>query len=361
MYGLQITNANGQVLVDSDFEHFHFAGRAVLFETTRVPDILSGNNTQHSDPGGQYMSSSQKNGDIFKFILYANADGTSPAPICFIKPSATGTSAPKCAVILTQRSGANWIFWVLQTQGSSAPSVYCFLPLRVMLPSYADPPAGDAYSLVTYSSSGRRTYDARIRPLKLIAAGTTAPPTIARSGGKSNGWNPVFTPDITYIADFSPSVSVDASDLMFYCPSLAHACQEHTETHSGDGYQSQGYSSFFYAWSRADLWWCFYRSTFRIRSATQFEAGYDIYASGHVWQSEEDTSSVFIAFVAVALAAFTFGASLSLIAVAVVSVAIVSSFASANVSLGTYYPYQNGSRNADQTTGFLISRSSYYD
>jgi hypothetical protein len=361
-YGIQLYNDQSQLLIDSEFEHFHFAGKASLFETTQVPYILQGNDTQHSTRDGQSMSSSQINGHIHKFILYANASSDSPPPMCFIKPVGTGSSVfgggERCAIILTQRSGANWIMWVLSSS-SAAPSMYCFLPLRRMLSTYAAPGANDKFSLETFSSAGIKTYDARVRPLKVIASGSVASPAIARTASKANGWNPIFTPDNSSRTSFPMPANTLASDLMFYCPSIAHSCQDHSETHSGDGFQTQGYNSFFYAWARQDLWWCFYRNTFRLGSG-YIDSGYTIYASGHVWKSEEDTTSILGALALAALAFVTFGASLIFIGAVVAGVVLTQAFTNANVASGTYYPYRNGSRNAD-ANGFMISRASFYD
>lgn len=361
-YGIQIFNNDSQVLIDSEFEHFHFAGKAVVFETTRVPNILQGTDTQHSTRGGQYISAYQVNGYIHKFILYANAGSDSPPPMCFIKPVQPAGSlgaGESCAVILTQKSGANWIMWVL-SDISTAPTMYCFLPLRHMLPTYAAPGANDKFSLETFSSAGLKTYDARVRPLKVIASGSITAPAIARTGSKANGWDPIFTPDTGTTASFSFQTRVPTSDLMFYCPSFAHSCQDHTEQYTGSGFQFQGFFSFFYAWARQDLWWCFYRNTFRLGPG-YLQSVYTTYASGHVWRSVEDKTSILGVLAAVALSFVTFGASLAVIAVAIGSLAIAQSFTNAGVASGTYYPYKNGSRNASESNGFMISRASYYE
>ena len=359
-YGIQIKNNQDEILVDSDFEHFHFAGEAVHTGTTKVPAILSGNNTSQSTTGGQYMAASQVNGDIIKYILYANASDDSPAPMCFIKPVSTGPGAPRCGVILTQRSGSHWVIWVLQTSGYARPSLYCFLPLRRMAPARAWPADDDPFSFATFNGKGVRTYDARIRPLKVIATGNIDSPAIARTGSKANGWDPVFTPDTAVNSGFS-AAGAPASDLMFYCPSLSHSCQDHTENTDGSGFQPQGYDSYFYAWARTDLWWCFYRGTFRLINGSTLQAGYDIYASGHVWKSVQDNSSLLGAIAAAALAFATFGASLVVLAAAVAGAAITASFTNAGVASGTYYPYRNSSRNADVGHTYIISRASFYD
>lgn len=358
-YGLQVFNNSNQVLVDSEFEHFHFAGKAQFFSKTRVPDILGGNFTDHSTREGEYISAYQTSGDIFKYILYANAGSASPPPLCFVKPVATGTSAPTCGVFITYREGSNWIIWLLQTRGYSAPTLYCFLPLRHMTPAAANPDTN--YSLATYSSQGLRTYDARVRPLKVIATGSLTSPGLARYGSKANGWNPVFWADSPNSSTFSAPSSPPVSDLIFYCPSIAHSCQDHKLSTSGDGFQSKGYNSYFYAWAREDLWWCFYRSTFRFTSNNTIQSWYEIYASGHVWKAVEDQTSLLGVIALVGLAFLTFGASLLVIGVALGGLVAAAAFTNAGVASGTYYPYQNSARNNAQSNSYLISRASYYD
>jgi len=370
-YGLQIKNNSNEILIDSDFAHYHYIGQAAYSSTTHIPDILDGNNTQHSTQLGQYMSSSQVNGDIIKYTVATNS-ASSPPPMCFIKPSSTGSSAPHCAIVLTKRSGANWEIWVLQTRTGThssptaytRPTLYCFSPLTYMTSTQAAV-GSSTYGLATFNSSGGKTFDSRLKPLKIIGAQVVNAPSIARTGSKSNGWNPTFTPDqaSTYNATRSTSES-NASDLMFYAPSLAHSCQEHKEDTNGSGFQAQGYNSFFYSWARTDLWWVFYRNVFRLShvnaSTSQISSSYAIYASGHLWKSVQDNSSLLAAIAAAAAAFLTFGASLALAAVAIAGTALTASFANAGVASGTYLPYQDGGRNQSENVTVLLSKASYY-
>ena len=130
---------------------------------------------------------------------------------------------------------------------------------------------------------------------------------------------------------------------------------------SGDGFQTKGYNSYFYSWGRADLWWCFYRSTFCLLDNATMQSSHDIYASGHMWNSVEDSTGILGALAGALLAFVTFGASLLVIAAAVAGAAIAASFTNAGVASGTYYPYKNSSRNASQTNSYVISRASFYD
>lgn len=369
-YGLQFKNASGDILVDSDFPHYHYIGKATYVSTTQVPELVSGNNTDHSTQSGQYLTATQINGDIIKYQIATNST-TSPPPMCFIKPASTGTSAPRCAIVLTTRTStaSTWEIWVLQTRGGTRasptsytrPTLYCFSPLNYMTSTQASV-GSETLGVATFNSSGTKTYDSRLKPLKIVGAGTTNAPSIARTGAKANSWDPIFTPDQFINNSFSTtSTESNASDLMFYAPSLAHCCQEHRESTDGDGFQSKGYNSYFYAWARSDLWYCFYRNTFRFTSKTNFQSTYDIYASGHFWSSVENQNNLLGAIAAAALAFVTFGATLVVAGAFIATAAITAAFTSSGTASGTYYPYIDDARNENENVTFLISKASYYD
>ena len=371
-YGLQIKNNDNDVLIDSDFAHYHYIGKATYSSTSIIPDMLDGNDTQHSTTAGQYMTPSQVNGDIIKYTI-ATSSSSSPPPMCFIKPASTGSSAPHCAIVLTKRSGSSWEIWVLQTRSgthasptsSTRPDLYCFSPLSYMTSTQASV-GSSTYGLATFNSSGGKTFDSRLKPLKIVGAQAVNAPSIARTASKSNSWDVIFTPDQSSNYNVTRYVSEsNASDLMFYAPSLAHSCQEHKENTDGDGFQAQGYSSFFYAWGRTDLWWCFYRNVFRLShvnsSTTQVNSTYGIYASGHVWKSVQNNSSILAAIAAAALAFVTFGASLIVVGTLIATTALTAAFTNAGVASGTYLPYQDGARNQNENVTVLLSKASYYD
>ena len=318
------------------------------------------------------MSPSQVNGDIIKYRVVTK-NGSSPPPMCFIKPSSTGTNAPRCAIVLTEQEGTvagYWNIWVLQERGGThsnpisytRPTLYCFSPLSDMTNSQSNT-GTETLGVAAFNSSGSKTYDSRLKPLKLVSADVAnSAPSVARTNSKSNGWSPYFTVDTVTNYTFSTSsTESNASDLMFYAPSLAHCCQEHRENTDGDGFQSAGYNSFFYAWARSDLWYCFYRNTFRFTSKTNFQSSYTIYASGHVWKSVQDNSSILSAIAAAALAFVTFGASLLVLGALVATAAITQAFTNSGTAAGTYYPYIDDSRNRLEDVTFLLSKASYYD
>ena len=318
------------------------------------------------------MSPSQVNGDIIKYRVVTRSS-SSPPPMCFIKPNSTGTNAPRCAIVLTEQDATThyyWNIWVLQERGGThsnpisytRPTLYCFSPLSDMTNSQRSV-GTETLGVATFNSSGSKTYDSRLKPLKLVSAGVAnSAPSVARTNSKSNGWSPYFTVDTVTNYTFSTSsTESNASDLMFYAPSLAHCCQEHRESTDGDGFQSAGYNSFFYAWARSDLWYCFYRNTFRFTSKTNFQSSYTIYASGHVWKSVQDNNSILTAIVAAAAAFVTFGASLLVLGALVATAAVTAAFTSSGTAAGSYYPYIDDSRNRLEDVTFLLSKASYYD
>jgi hypothetical protein len=356
--GLQFKNADGDILIDSDYHHFHFVGIATYVDTVRLPALLGGNNTSHSYTGATGLSDTQINGDIIKYRI-STAPNSSVPPIAFIKPSYTGTGAPFAGIVLTQQvSTAEWEFWVLQDYGYLRPSLYCFNRIDQMTSSQQTVPESINQGIATFNSAEQKTYDTRFKPLKVVGTSNTTAPSLARPSVSSN-YNPDFTPTNVNSVDYSVT-SGGVDDLMYYAPSLAHSCQSVTASTGGDGFQASGYNSYFYAWARADIWWCFYRNTFRLTSVSQMESRYSIYASGHVYKSQEDKSSIFN-LTTILVGLFTFGAGLPLLLGGIaLSLAVTQSFADAGVVSGVYFPYENSSRNADQTQPVIFSRASFY-
>lgn len=360
-FGLQFKNDNNQVLVDSDFHQYHYAGQATYVQTVRIPNLIGGNNTKHSTTAGQYMSSNQIRGDIIKYRINTGSSSSSP-PMCFIKPSSTGSSAPYCGIVLTKRySSTQWEMWVLQTRGNTRPKLYCFLPLNDMTSSQKS--VSGSHSVMTFNSSRSKTYDSRLKPLKIVGATSARAPNIARTGSIANGFNPRFQPNQVNSYSYSTSTGEsNANDLMFYCPSVAHCCQSTKLNFSGDGFQPSGYNSYFYAWARADIYWTFYRNTFRLRSQTSFQSSYTEYACGHFWKSQEKSNGLLGALVSGLLAFFTFGASLIVAATTVVITAgVTAAFTNTGTARGLYLPYENSGRNQSQVQPVLFTKASFYD
>jgi len=356
-YGLRINNDSNEIIVDSDFKHYHFAGKGQFLGSFVTPDIIGGNVTDHSYSGSTTISSGQNVGTVFRFSLSARATSVSPVPLVFIKTH----SSARMGHIMTKRDGQNWEFWILSDQ-TGTPDIYCFLPLDEMSTASATPASGETHGIATFSSSGARTYDSRIKPLNIVGNVTVpAAPTSARTSITAN-YNPNFAPNTQTSTTFSyPNSQVE---LMYCCPSISHACQEVSVSNSGDGFQPQGAYSYFYAWARVDLWWGFYRNTYRLTTVNNQRtvvSGYTPYAFGHVWKSVEDSSSILGVLTAVALSFATFGASLLTLGVLVTTSVLVSSFTGVAADSGLYYPYSNDTRNRGEVNPMLLAKWSQYD
>lgn len=364
-FGAKIKNDDQDILIDSDFGHYHFLGKADYVSTTRVPNIVGGNFTAHSPTNYTTLANSQVNGDIIKYEI--NCDDGFVPPMCFIKPSTVGDTAPPCSIILTKLVFGNfykWEIWVLQRRDGSAssptsytrPTLYCFHPVDLWGSPRANIAVGEEkIGVRMYNSSEVVTFDTRLKPLKVIKTQTITAPSIARtSSPDNNSFAPNFTPNGT--KNYNHGLS-DTTDLMYYAPSLAHSCQQAYQERDGEGFQSGGYSdSDFYAWVRADLWWCFYRNTFRLTSS-QLQSNYSIYASGHVWEADEDSSSIFAVAAGILLGTITGGAALGVIGGFIVA----NDFNLAGVTASSYYPYVDSSRNTSEDVQVVFSRPSYYD
>lgn len=354
-FGARVKNSDSDILIDSDFSHYHYIGKASHYGTTRVPDITGGNFTDHSPTYHQGLAATQLNCDIVKYRI-TTANGTTP-PMCFIKPAVTGSSGTSCAIILTKKVPNQyyiWEVWVLQTRGHVRPTLYCFYPLRYFNVSQKTLPSTETVGVAMYNSGGQKTFDTRYKPLKIIKTQTINAPAMARTSSPDNGTHaPSFTPNGS--TDYTHGLS-SSNDLMFYAPSLAHSCQQAYEQRDGEGFQTAGNNSYFYKWVRADLWWCFYRNTFKI-NGSKITSGYDIYASGHVFEANEDDSSIIEVALGVFLGVITGGAATGFIA----GFLVASNFNNAGITAGSYYPYQDDSRNASEDVNVLWSRPSYYD
>ena len=146
-HGLLVKNEDGDVLIDSDFPHYHFLGKYTHTSVTQVPDINEGGVANAAQGSNDYkgMQNMPARGEIYKFSVPVN--GAKP-PMCFIKPTSTGSSAPFTGIILTKQSGTNWEIWVFQSVVTSAnPVLYCFAPLSQVSTS-----TSDTYGLKTFDN-----------------------------------------------------------------------------------------------------------------------------------------------------------------------------------------------------------------
>ena len=343
-HGLLVKNNVGDVLIDSDFKHYHFLGKYTHSSLTQVPDLLqggvaSGAQGSNANKGAENMPAK---GEIYKYQVAVN--GATP-PICFVKPTSTGSSAPFAGIVLTKQVSNYWEIWVFQSAVTSAsPVLYCFSPLSQISNS-----TSSTHGLKTFDSSGTVTFDSRFKPLRVVGGGNITSPTTAHTGSTGSGFTVSLGVNASNVSTSFTNQS-SASDLIYYCPSIAHACQQYTHIEADEGW----YSYTYYAWARGDLWWCFYRSCFRIASTSSFEANYGVYARGHVYEHKVDSTNLLLGLV---LGALTGGA---YFVAAIAALGTAGVFTNASVDGGNYLPYENGYRN-NSANAFIISKASYYD
>jgi hypothetical protein len=345
-HGLLVKNASGDILIDSDFSHYHFLGKHTHASVTQVPDITGGSTANTGGIGGNSpdqnkgMQNMPAKGEIYIYSIPVN--GTNP-PLCFIKPTSTGSSAPFAGIVVTKQNGSNWEIRVFQSAVTSdSPVLYCFAPLSQISNS-----TSSTHGLKTFNSSGVATFDSRFKPLRAPVAGSITAPTLAHTGSVGSSWNVSLGVNASNVSTSFTNQS-NANDLIYYCPSIAHACQKYEYEQSDSGF----YSFRRFSWHRSDIWWCFYRSSFRIASTSSLEANYGVYARGHFYRHEAAQSSVFGSLLGFLFGGAIFGTIFALIS--------ASSFTNVSVDAGDYLPYSNSFRNRSANS-FIISKASFYD
>jgi hypothetical protein len=342
-FGLQVKNNDNQIIIDSELSHYHFLGKYTAYSTTQVPDILNGPGTVSYGPNNNKdMTGMPSKGSIHKYTIPSN--GAKP-PMVFIK----NISGGYMSVVLTSRSGSNWDTWVFSSSGSAAaPTIYAFSPRD----QFSTSPSG--FGLETLDASGNPTFDSNLKPLRVIGGGNITAPSVAHTGSFGGRFIAYLDVNVTPASTAFTS-NANASDIIYYCPSIAHSCHQYEYAESDSGISNWQ----FYQWSRGDLWWAFYRSAFRIVTGSgdnkTFESQYGVYARGHVWQHVADSSSIFAALIIGALTGGVY------FAVALAAIVATGAFTNAGVAEGGYLPYSNGSRNSSLPNTFILSRASYYD
>jgi len=350
MQGLLIKNNNGNVIVDSDFSHYHFLGKYSPSNTiTDLPEILYGPGNQSYGPNeNKDLNSLPDVGVLYEYLIPSN--GVRP-PLCFIKPVSATSSAPYIGIILTIKEGTSWkvsVFSSFQASGAT-PTIYAFCPIN-QITGWAP----DDFGLVTKNRFGSVTFDSRRKPLVVTGGGVIKAPTQAHTGSTGSGWAASLNPNATDEVSYNGTGDVGASslngDTIFYCPSIAHACQEYTRGDNDSGV----YDWKSYEWYRSDINWAFYRQGFRVVDGV-LKSMYGTYAIGHVYNHTSDSSSI---LGAIAIGFLTFGAGFAL---ALAAATASGAFTSAGLAAGLYLPYHNGARNNSVENNLVTSKASYYD
>jgi len=356
-YGFSVTDKNSKVLINADLHAMHFSGKFSHYERVQMPELMTGPGNKRWGPNeNKNMNNMPARGYIYKYKVTKSAD-TKP-PMCFIKPSTTGSSAAFQAIIMTKKYSTYWDIWVFSSKShSTAPKLYCFqtIPSFKSTNTIYKEAIGDAYGWKNFNSNGEVTFDSRFKPLRVIDGGTINSPSTPHTGSRGSGWTAKLDINVsTKTKRVAAAESHDITDLIYYCPSVAHGCNQYSYQASDSGV----YDWDSYAWARADLWWIFTRVGYRLRRGSDnkmyLESQHGVYARGHVWDHESDSTNVLGGIV---LGALTGGAGLAAFLGAITA---LGGFTDNDVAEGGYLPYENGSRNT-HSVGFAITKASYYD
>jgi len=329
-YGLHITNDSNQVLIDSDISQMHFAG-----VYTSVSDVEGGTLQNHQggtdNSGGNFPYQNLNSlgstiGHIYTYHI-TQANVSSKPPMCFIKPTSTGSGAPFAGIILSKFDAGIWKIDVLQaTYTAVGPKLYVFTTLdQLNLGS-------DSYGLRVMNEAGEATFNSQNRPLRIVSGGTINTPTLAHTGSLGSSWLGTLdvncTPsDMTHAAS---SITIDKQ--LYYVPSIAHCALQYAHSESDSGIHN--WNS--YAWARNDLYWAFYRSAFRILSTTTLQCSYAIFYRGHLARTAADSGFV-------------------------LSLENLLGNVDASVGSAGMVPYNNSSRNVGEAQAVIITNSDWYN
>lgn len=329
-YGLRITNNSNQVLIDSDISQMHFAG--VYSPVSGVAGGTLQNHQGGTDNAGgnfpyQYLNANGSTiGHIYTYHI-TQADIGSKPPMCFLKPTSTGASAPYAGIIKSTFNAGIWKIDVLQsTQTTSGPDMYVFTTLdQLTLGS-------DSYGLRVMNGSGEVTFDSQNLPLRIGDSGDITTPTLAHTGSLGSNWLATLDVNCTPSSMSHSASSIPVDKQMYYVPSIAHCALQYSHSESDSG--THNWKK--YAWARNDLYWAFYRSAFRILSTSVLQCSYAIFYRGHLARTASDSGFI-----------LGLDSLLGNIDAAVGSAGMV--------------PYTNSSRNVGENQGVLISNSDWYN
>ena len=329
-YGLTINNDFGQMIIDSDISHYHFAGTY-----TSVSDVAGGTLQNHQggtdNAGGNfpYQNLNSLGSTIGHIYMYdiTQADVSTKPPMCFIKPTSTGSSAPFAGIIRMYFASGYWKVELLQsTQTTPGPTLYVFTTLDQLTLGT------DSHGLRVMNEASEVTFDSQNRPLRIKGSGDITTPTRAHTGSLGSSWLGTLDVNCTprEMTHSASSIAIDKQ--LYYVPSIAHCALQYTHSESDSGIHN--WHS--YAWARNDLYWAFYRSAFRILSTTTLQCSYAIYYRGHLARTAADSSFV-------------------------LSLENLLGNVDASVGSAGMVPYTNSSRNVGQDQGVIITNSDWYN
>jgi len=163
MYGLDIKNDSGHVLISDSVPSLHFMGKATYagIEFTRSTGF----------PGYSGSYDSLEGVVVYRFITSVNN-----VPVVFIKPS----NYSLFYGVLTQRlNGSSWEIQIIQSSTYSIPpEIYIFCSVAGINVSNSE-----TVGLQAFDTSGNVTFDSRYPPLNVINTVDIQSPTVPGNSG----------------------------------------------------------------------------------------------------------------------------------------------------------------------------------
>jgi hypothetical protein len=283
--GILVKNNTGHILISSDVESLHYAGKAEYISVTH-----SGL-TDFPNYSGSYDTLDGR--CIVRYKAFTN-NGT---PLFFIRPK---DYSRYHGIINQWQFGVYWYVDVLVSGGSigasTRPDIHYFVQPRRFGNATLPAPTDD-YGIVTYKGT-TTMFDSRLKPLAITYAKGVTPPADPTNGsglpGSSSGhpWNYAtndhdFRCSSQYNA-YSSAALNNHTDLMFSAPSTAQAVYSRTMygyKNSCDTYSCQEH------WSTA-IWWGMYHQAYRLVSGS-VRAGWAHYAAGYYFYSRYEDGGWF--------------------------------------------------------------------
>lgn len=284
MYGAIITNPQGHLLISSEVEGLHCAGRVQFLAT--VESGLEDFDNFARDERNVYGVLWGRH--IHRYVLHTGA-----MPLFFIKPHPRALDCTH-GILRQWRNTheGNWYVDIVQygRGGPFAPTVYAFVQPRFL------PDTPEHYGMLVQRADGTVTFDSRKKPLVIYDVVEAESPQYPCNDGlptesdRVGPWNTKqlefdFNCDNSYKRyDISPRARRE--DLMFSAPCLGQAVYSWVKRGyklSVKPYTSQQHHS-------TALWWAMYHQAYRINTGSLI-AGWAMYRAGFdFWSQWEDTS-----------------------------------------------------------------------
>jgi len=244
-YGLEATNAAGQVLISSEFKNLHFKQKKTS------PDYTD------RDSSGIF-------GGV-KLMRYRFNLSETPVPFFHVP------SGNSCAITAVRSvSSGVWDVEVL-TNGVN-PEIYIFATAAVTS-------SGDTYGVQVFNNSNQVTFDSRATPLLVTGLVTVSQPSQPSSSYSSSGLSSesCSTAVATYNASFVPnntssySTSLPTKPLFFFSSNAQAEREIHVSTTDSvcDGISVKGNCiGFLRDYEYDSYYWAFYRNVIQWSSGS---------------------------------------------------------------------------------------------